>query len=167
VQDRPVQIVRGVTAEWPPALRERAKLGWLPLHFAAQAGDLETVQYLASQHPGALLERTSTGVFPLHLSLHPFASVEVVRYLARREPRALRVMPGSGNDGRYLPLHHAAAREAPLEVTRFVANECLEALQVRECDWGFCPVHVAAASNLALDVVYTLARMGPSAIVPW
>jgi hypothetical protein len=76
-------------------------------------------------------------------------------------------MPGSGNDGRHLPLHHAAAREAPLEVTRFVANECLEALQVRECDWGFCPVHVAAASNLALDVVYTLERMGPSAIVPW
>jgi ankyrin repeat protein len=102
-------------------------------------------------------ERT-TGGSPSHLAAR-FATLEVVQWLHIECPRAVEEKTSGGQ----FPLHLAAFQGSP-DIVGFLADAFPQALRERAAD-GFLPLHNAAGSDAPLDVVYTLARLSPEAIV--
>jgi Ankyrin repeats (3 copies) len=133
--------------------------GQVPLHVAAQFGELDTVQYLVDDCPHALRVQYNNGSLQLHVAVQ-HGSLPVERYLVNRWEDALHVRDLDG----WLPIHVASACLAELEVVRFLAYMRPETLREGSND-GSLPLHLAVASagegSTSLGVIHCLADEFP------
>lgn len=102
--------------------------GRLPLHIAAESGDVETVQVLLQRWPESLKITSRNGRLPLH-----FASmsnhVELVRLLLQMWPDSVKAVDNGGG----LPLHMAACCGS-LELVQLLLENWPEGLHVVDND---------------------------------
>jgi ankyrin repeat protein len=167
-------LTRLLVGRWPPSLHVPTPCGRLAIHLAAAStAPVEVLQLLVEAHPEALQARDDGGSLPLHLAVaRTELDLEVVRYLVRQRPEAVRERDGRGS----LPLHVAVSTRPASTVLGGKAEAgILKALvdawpqSIHEAGGGggpdgLIPLHLAAASDAPLLVVFWLLRLCPDSI---
>jgi hypothetical protein len=107
---------------------------------------------------------TRTGPFRCTCALRRTPpDVEDVQYLVERHPEALDVQDKTGR----LPIHCAVfgADADALDFVRYLAEKSPQSLRAKDRDGMMIPLHVAASSSAALDVIFYLASTDPESFL--
>jgi ankyrin repeat protein len=172
---------------WPESIRAVDSNGNLPLHVAAAtSAGADEIRPLLQAWPPSVQARNASGLLPLHFAVcrprNP--SIRVVRLLLNEHPPSARATDLEGGstplhlaatggrgslpsvhepDGPITVLSEADRSSEVLEIVKLLAEQASESVQMANRQ-GFLPLHVAAATDAALDVVFTLATAWPEAV---
>jgi Ankyrin repeats (3 copies) len=154
-----VSLARIMVEHAPDLVFSRAKYDRVPIHWAAEFGPFELVEFLAEFCPESIVCVEECGYTPLHCASMA-QPPEVVRCLADRRPEALAIPDSLGQ----LPLHIAARAHLSLSSVEVLVEGWREALEVRNT-LGHLPLHVAVVrEDPPLEIVQYLAKASPGAL---
>lgn len=123
----------------PKAISSTDAYGFLPLHFASYAGEVNSVSFLLSKYPKAARIKNRAGVLPLLASAANarHGGVEMARILLEEYPEAISIADDEGS----LPLH-IAAQFASFDLIRFLYAVNPSAASTPNVE-GLLPMHFA------------------------
>lgn len=155
------QVIKDIVAINPDALRERDKLGLLPIHYAANNATttLEVFQYLVSQSPRSLRERDGLGMLPIHHISQRHTNVEIFQFFEKSYSDSIREKDKDG----WLPIHHAAKGNSSAAVLEFLVLRYAGGLR-EATTFGSLPIHIAAHFNQNVSVLEYLVAQHPGGL---
>jgi ankyrin repeat protein len=166
-------VLRHLIEACPTSLRRRdVEDGNLPIHHAIVSGmPVGSISVLAEAWPASVAEPSDEGHSALHLHLLTILNrreeaIQMVRLLVSHCPLVVRKEGGKGGfgmEGRLLPLHLAVAMDAPLDVIRYLAMKCFNALTVKTAN-VWLPLHLAAQRSSSVNVVRFLVDECPQSV---
>ena len=111
--------------EWAVPKNPRDNYGCMPIHYAAQSGDLATIEFLYQE--GDAFEQDNEGWMPIHYAAF-FDQVEICKYLVRQAGSGLYInIQTSRTNGFKTPLELAESQDN-LAVIAFIEGVQCELL---------------------------------------
>lgn len=133
--------IKALLAAHPAALLTKDGEGTYPLHAVVEDGcPLAVVSAMIKANKVCVEMIDHNSDMPLHAALCNGQTHDVIQVLLRANPKAARHVSSNG----WLPLHYAAHRCASLETVRAIVKAFPGALEVREPEENFAPLHLAA-----------------------
>lgn len=143
----------------PSSIEVASSTGDLPLHCVCRNNcSSEIVEYLIQQYPTAVRRANHKGYLPLHLYLMgDKVEVSVVKFLIQHYPESVEL----DASGHYALHCYCKSAKAQLGVVQYLFNLYPSAVQARTKNGAWSPLHLAAFTNLDLNLLYFLAMACP------
>lgn len=143
-------LIEMILTLYPKAVVHKDSSGELPIHHAAQAGNLTALEIIFESYKNGARDADGSGRYPIHVAAE-HGSIEAVKYLTMKVPDCVHAVTSGGSS---LPLHLACKKYCSVGVVTSLLRSPLNfSLASRTDDNGELPLHLLLRCGTDVDVV--------------